>query len=70
MSIFIAMGIIFLFRTKFSWKEETDTFFNVKCVLLSRTFDFLGGYLVVTARYLGVTTGIKILVLKCSLPGG
>ena len=31
-------------------------FFNVECVLLRRNFDFRGGYLVVTARYLVVTT--------------
>ena len=54
---FIAIGIYFLFGTKFSWNEETDTCFNVECVLLGRNFDFLGGYLVVTARYLMVTTG-------------
>ena len=39
---FIALGIYFLFRTKFSWNEGIDTCFNV---------DFLGGYLVVIARY-------------------
>ena len=33
-------------------------------MLLSRNFNFLGGYLVVTARYLVVTTGYW------SLPGG
>ena len=32
-------------------------------MLLGRNFDFLGGYLVVTAHYLVVTTGY------CSLPG-
>ena len=41
---FIAIGIYFLFGTKFSWNEETDTCFNVECVLLGRNFDFLGGY--------------------------
>ena len=54
---FIAIGIYFLFGTKFSWNEETDTCFNVECVLLGRNFDFLGGYLVATACYLSVTTG-------------
>ena len=54
---FIAIGIYFLFGTKFSWNEETDTCFNVECMLLDRNYDFLGGYLVVTARYLSVTTG-------------
>ena len=37
-----------------SWDEEIDTCFNVECVLLGRNFDFCGGYLVVTARYLAV----------------
>ena len=60
----IAIGIYFLFGTKFSWNEETDTCFNVECVLLSRNFSFLGGYLVDTARYLMITTGY------CSSPGG
>ena len=61
---FIAIGIYFLFETKFSWNEETDTCFNVEYVLLGRNFDFLGDYLVATARYLSVTNS------KCSLPGG
>ena len=54
---FIAIGIYFLSEIKFSWNEETDTCFNVECVLLGRNFDFCGGYLVATARYLSVTTG-------------
>ena len=33
-------------------------------MLIDRNFDFLGGYLVGTARYLSVTTG------QCLLPGG
>ena len=37
--------------------EEINTWFNIECLLLIRNFDFLGGYLVVTAGY-------------CSLPGG
>ena len=53
---FIAIGIYFLFGTKFSWNEETDICFNVAYMLLGRNYDFLGGYLVATARYLGVTT--------------
>ena len=61
---FIALGIYFVFGTKFPWNERIDTCFNVECVLLGRKFDFLGGYLGVTARYLVVTTGY------CSLPGG
>ena len=59
---FIALGIYFLFGTKFSWKEETYTCFNVECVLLGWNFDFLGSYLVVIARYLMVAAGY------CSLP--
>ena len=47
----------FIFGIKFSWNERIDTCFNVKCVLHGRSFDFLGGYLVITAGY-------------CSLPGG
>ena len=31
-----------------------DTCFNIECVLLGCNFYFLGGYLVVTARYLVV----------------
>ena len=63
MSIFIALGIYFFFGTKFSWKEEeTDTCFNVECVLLGRNFNVLGGYFVVAGRYLMVTTAY------CSLP--
>ena len=54
---FIAIRIYFFFGTKFSWNEETDTCFNVECMLLGRNYDFLGGYLVATARYLSVTTG-------------
>ena len=54
---FIAIGIYFLFGTKFSWNEETDTCFNVECMLLDRNYDFLGGYLVATAHYLSLTTG-------------
>ena len=60
---FTVLGIYFIFGTKFSWNEGIDTCFNFECVLLSRNFDFLGGCLVVTARYLVVTT------CYCSLPG-
>ena len=58
----IALGIYFVFGTKFSWNERIDTRFNVEYVLLGRNFYFLGGYLVVSARYLVVTAGY------CSLP--
>ena len=61
---FIALGIYFNFRTKFSWNEEIDTCFNVEYVLLGRNFDFCGGCLVVTARYLVVAAGYSLL------PGG
>ena len=61
---FIALGMYFPFETKSSWSEQTDTCFNVECVLLDRNFDFLGCYLVVTTCYLMVTTGY------CSLPCG
>ena len=48
---FVALGMYFLFGTKFSWNEEIDIYFDVEYVLLDRNFDFLGGYLVDTARY-------------------
>ena len=60
---FIALGIYFLSGTKFFWNEENDTCFNVECVLLGRNFDFLGGYLVVTARCLMVTTSYCSLLV-------
>ena len=61
---FIALRIYFIFGTKFSWNEGIDTCFNVECVLLSRNFNYFGGYLVVTARYLAITARY------CLLPGG
>ena len=60
---FIALGIYFIFGTKFSWNEGIDTCFNVKCVLLGRNFDFRGGYLV-TARYLVVTAGYLVVTAR------
>ena len=57
MPSFIAIGIYFLFGTKFSWNEEIDTYFNVECMLLGLNYDFLSGYLVATARYLSISTG-------------
>ena len=54
---FIALGIYFILGTKFSWNEGTDTCLNDECALLSRNFDFFGGYLVVTGPNLMVTTG-------------
>ena len=55
----IALGIYFLFGTKFSWNEGTDTCFNVEKVLLGRNFIFL----IVTARYLVITTGYCSLLV-------
>ena len=59
---FIALGIYFIFGTKFFWNAGIDTCFNVEYVLLGRNFDYFGGYLVVTARYL-VVTGAYCLLL-------
>ena len=61
---FIALGIYFIFGTKFPWNGGIDACFKIESVLLGRNFDFRGGYLVVLARYLVVTTGY------CTLPGG
>ena len=41
---FIALRIFFIFGTKFSWNEETDTCFNVECVLFGQNFDLFSGY--------------------------
>ena len=60
---FIALGIYFLFGTTFSWNEGVDIYFNVEYVLLGRNFDFLGDYLLVTARYLVVTARYWCLML-------
>ena len=59
---FIAWGIYFLSGTTFSWNEENDTCFNVECVLHGRNFNFLGGYLPVTVRYLVVTVCYRLLL--------
>ena len=48
---FIALGINFIFETKFSWNEGIDTCFDVKCVLLGRNFNFLGGYCSLPSGY-------------------
>ena len=47
---FIALEIYIIFGSKFSWNEVIDTCFNVEYVLFGHNFDFLGGYLLVTAR--------------------
>ena len=60
----IALGIYFIFGTKFSWNERIDTWFNVEWVLLGRNFGFLGSYLIVTARYL-VVTACYLMVTGC-----
>ena len=60
---FIALGICFSFWSKFSWNESIEICFNVKYMLLARDFDFLGGYVVVTARFLVATAGY------CLFPG-
>ena len=59
---FIALGIYFIFATKFSWNEGIDTCFNVACVLLGRTFDFLGGYWSLPSDYC-----LLLLVTWCLL---
>ena len=43
--------------------ERIDTCFNVECMLLGRNFDFLGGYLVVTACYCSLLGGYWLLLL-------
>ena len=61
MANFIALGIYFIFGTKFSRNEGIDTCFNVEYVLLGR--NYFGGYLVVTVRYLSITGGYWSLPL-------
>ena len=61
---FIALGIYFLFGTKFSWNEGTDACFNVEYELLGRNFDYFGGYLVVTTRYLVVTVRYLVVTTR------
>ena len=61
---FNCIGMYFIFGTKFSSNERIHTCFNVEYALLGCNFDFLGGYLVVAARYVVVNAGY------CSLPGG
>ena len=60
---FIALEIYFLFGTKFSWNEGINICFNVEYLLLGRNCDFLGGYWVVTVRYLMVTARYRLLLL-------
>ena len=67
MSNIIALGIYFIFETKFSWNEEIDTSLNVEYVLLGRNFDCFGGYLVVTARYLVVSARYLVVTARYCL---
>ena len=65
---FIALEIYSISGTKSSWNEVFNTCFNVECVLLGRNFDFLGSFLVVTARYLMVTGGycsLLVVTARC-----
>ena len=63
---FIALGIYFIFGTKFPGMRGLRNCFNVKCVLFGRSFDFLGDYLVITTRYLVVNAGYWWLLLVTS----
>ena len=47
----------------FSWNKGIDTYFNIEYVLLGLNFDFLGGYLVVTARYCSLLCGYCSLLV-------
>ena len=47
----IALGIYFIFGTKFSWNEGIDICINVECVLLGRNVDSLGGYCSLPSGY-------------------
>ena len=74
----IALGIYFVFGTKFSWNDRIDTRFNVEYVLLGRNFDFfwwliggfcslLSGYgwlLLVTASYFSFLLLVRTLQSK------
>ena len=71
---FIALGIYFIFETKFSWNERIDTCFNVKFVLLGRNFNFLGDYsgLLLVTWWLPVVTArfhLLLLLLTFSMNG-
>ena len=60
----IALGIYFIFGTKFSWMRGLILALMSSVYYLAVIFDFLGDYLVVTDLYLVVTAGY------CSLPEG
>ena len=59
----MTLGTYFIFGTTFSWNEGIDICFNVECVLLDRNFEFPGGFLMVTSRYLVVTTSYSSLLV-------
>ena len=67
----MALGIFFIFGTKFSWNEDIDTCFNVECVLLGRNFDSLGGYCSLPSGYSSLPSGYSSLLVVtaryCSL---
>ena len=68
---FTALGICFVFGTKFSWNEGIGTCLDVECMLLGRNFDYFVGYLVVTAPYLVFTARycsfpLLVWMLHCS----
>ena len=58
--------------TCFDCHEGIDTCFNVKCVLLGRNFDFLGGYCSLPSGYCSLLGGYWWLLLVtaryCSFP--
>ena len=60
---FIALEVYFIFEAKFPAMRGLILVL-MSNVLLGRNFDFLSGYLVVTACYLVATGGY------CLLPGG
>ena len=65
---FVTFGIYFIFETKFS----LNACFDVKCVLLGRNFDFLGGYCSLPSGYYWwpLVTWWLLLITDgyCSLP--
>ena len=60
---FIALGIYFIFGTKFFSNEGIDTCFNINCVLLGRTFDFFRGYCSLPSGYCSLAGGYWWLLL-------
>ena len=67
-SNFIALGVYFIFKIKFSWNKGGGVYtcFNVELVLLGRNLDLLACYLVITRGYcslLVVTARCRSLLL-------